>query len=133
MYVLDVNDGVVLYPGVEEQATLDGSVILQAQVSGTTVSSYNWNTTGLPATDISGGSTYQLSFIWTNENETNPDATSVTLSVTDTNSHTETYTYDIILPVGEKGTGGTTDATWPTTIVAPTPSAPVTRLGPAIK
>ena len=119
MYVLDVNDGVVLYPGVEEQATLDGSVILQAQVSGTTVSSYNWNTTGLPATDISGGSTYQLSFIWTNENETNPDATSVTLSVTDTNSHTETYTYDFLGPASARpARGGGTDATWPTTLCA---------------
>ena len=47
LYVLDVNNGVVLFPGVDQQATLGGSVILQAQVSGTTVSSYNWNTSGI--------------------------------------------------------------------------------------
>jgi len=55
MYVLDVNDGVVLFPGVDQLATLRGSVILQAQVSGTTVSSYNWNTSAISsdATSIS--------------------------------------------------------------------------------
>ena len=62
MYVLDVNDGVVLFPGADELATLRGSVILQAQVSGTTVASYNWNTSGISsdATSIAGASTYQL-------------------------------------------------------------------------
>jgi hypothetical protein len=45
--VLDNNNGVVLYPNVEQLATLGGYVDLVAQVSGATVSSYSWNTTGL--------------------------------------------------------------------------------------
>ena len=125
LYVLDVNDGVVLYPGVDELATLHGYVILQAQVSGTTVSSYNWDTSGISsdATSISGSSTYQLSFTWTESNgtlHTDP----ITLSVTDSSSHTETYTYDFVVPVGSVGRGGGgPDATWPTTLSPDTVSA----------
>ncbi len=37
LYVRDVNDGVILFPGVDQLAKLNGSVVLQAQVSGTTV------------------------------------------------------------------------------------------------
>jgi YD repeat-containing protein len=39
MYVLDNDDGVVLFPGVDQLAALDHSVELEAQVAGTTVSS----------------------------------------------------------------------------------------------
>ncbi len=49
MYVLDNNNGVVLYPGVQQLATLSGKVDLIAQV-GTTVSAYNWNTANLTGT-----------------------------------------------------------------------------------
>ena len=42
VYVLDNQAGVVLYPGVEQLATLDGWMDLVAQVSGTTVSAYSW-------------------------------------------------------------------------------------------
>ena len=115
LYVLDVNNGVVLFPGVDQQATLRASVILQAQVSGTTVSTYNWNTSGISsdATSIAGASTYQLSFRWTNET-TSAHVDPVTLSVTDTNSHIETYTYDFALPLGSvSNSGGGGNATWP--------------------
>ena len=105
LYVLDVNDGVVLFPGVTQLGQVGGSVVLQAQVSGTTVSSYNWNTTGLPATSITGSSTYQLSFQW-EDTAVNNVATSVTLSVEDSNSHFETYTYDFELLSGSTGGGG---------------------------
>ena len=82
---------------------------------GTTVSSYNWNTSGLgtDATSISGTSTYQLTFQWSNSFATT-HTDSVTLSVTDTNSHTETYTYDFLLPAGHTSAGsGGGNATWP--------------------
>jgi hypothetical protein len=94
VYVLDVNDGVVVFPGVDQLATLHGSVILQAQVSDATVSSYDWDTSGISsdASSISGGSTYQLSFQWTNDVVT-AHVDPITLSVTDSDSHTETYTY----------------------------------------
>ena len=121
-YVLDNNDGVALFPGVTQYALPGTYADLKAQVSGTTVSSYNWNTSGLSgATSISGGSTYQLTWKWptdvpTAENE------SVTLSVTDVNSHTETYTYDFYLASGDNsgggsgGSGGGTNATWPSSL-----------------
>ena len=63
LYVLDNNNGVILYPGVEQLATFGAKVDLIAQVSGATVSSYAWNTTGLTdATLISGTTTYDLTF-----------------------------------------------------------------------
>ncbi len=122
--MLDVNDGVVLFPGVTQLGQAGGSVVLQAQVSGTTVSSYSWNTTNLTsATSITGASTYQLSFRWNNEIVTN-QSDSVTLSVEDTNSHIKTYTYDfeVLLGTGGGGSGGSggsgggiTTMTWPST------------------
>jgi hypothetical protein len=64
MYVLDNDDGVVLFPGVDQLAALDHQVELEAQVAGTTVSSYNWNTSGITtdATSIAGASTYKLTY-----------------------------------------------------------------------
>ncbi len=120
MYVLDNNNGVVLYPGVDQLATLNGSVDLLAQVSGTTVSSYNWNTSGLGSDvqNLSVTNTYQLTFQWGNTFATTHTDT-VTLSVTDTNSHTETYTYDFLLPAGYVSgnpSGGGTNVTWPSSL-----------------
>jgi len=114
MYVLDVNNGVVLFPGVDQFATLKAAVELDAQVSGTTVASYNWNTSGLgtDAGSIAGTSTYQLTFVWANTFATT-HIDPVTLSVTDTNSHTETYTYDFLLPAGHSSASGGGNATWP--------------------
>ena len=64
LYVLDANDGVVLFPGVDQLASAGADVILQAQVSGATVSSYHWNTSslGTDASSIAGATTYQLKF-----------------------------------------------------------------------
>ncbi len=125
MYVLDVNDGVVLFPGVDQLASPGGLVILQAQVSGTTVSSYNWNTSALSAdaTSIAGSTTYQLTFKWGSEFGTN-HVDPITLSVTDSNSHTETYTYDFQLFQGGGGSGsGGGNSTWPQSLAPDTISA----------
>ena len=114
VYVLDNNDGVVLYPGVEQLATLDAKMELIAQVSGATVSSYSWNTTSLSnANDISGTSTNTLTWQWTNNVEA-ATTSSVTLSVTDSSSQVETFTYDFWLPVGSNTISGGSNATWPT-------------------
>ncbi len=126
VYVLDNNNGVVLFPGADQLASLSGYVDLEAQVAGATVSSYNWNTSGLghDAEDIAGTTTYDLTFKWVNENPGSAHTDSVTLSVTDTSSQTETYTYDFWIPFGggngsggggSSGGGGTT-TTWPATI-----------------
>jgi RHS repeat-associated protein len=120
MYVLDNNNGVVLYPGVDQLATLNGSVDLLAQVSGTTVSSYNWNTSGLGADikNLSVTNTYQLTWQWQNAFSTT-HTDSVTLSVTDVSSHTESYTYDFYLPAGSTSgnqSGGGSNVTWPSSL-----------------
>jgi RHS repeat-associated protein len=119
MYVLDNNSGVVLYPGVQQPAAFDAKVDLKAQVSGATVSTYNWDTSALSgAVSISGTSTYELTFTWTHTNPGAPHSSAVTLSVTDTNSHIETYTYDFWVPtgIGPGSSGGGTNATWPTSL-----------------
>ena len=120
LYVLDNQSGVVLQPGVEQLATLDGWVDLIAQVQGATASSYSWNTSGLPATLISGTSTDQLNFRWDNTNEAGyGHSTSVTLSVTDTSLQTLTYTYEFWMPPGgpvSGPSGGGTNASWATSL-----------------
>ena len=120
VYVHDNNNGVVLWPGVEQLATLNGWVDLVAQVSGATVSSYSWTIS--PSTVpsfVSGTSTDQLNFRWPTEVPV-PGEVTVTLAVTDTSSQIETYTYDFWLPsdgnVATGSGGGGTNATWPTSL-----------------
>ena len=114
----------VLFPGADQVAVVGSSVVLQAQVSGATVSSYNWDTSGISsdATSISGGSTYQLSFDW-NSSISSSHVDPVTLSVTDSSSQIETYTYDFsLVRGGSGGSGGGGDATWPTSYAPDTVS-----------
>ena len=118
VYVHDNNNGVVLYPGVEQLATFGGHVDLIAQVSGTTVSSYSWDTTHLnDVNTVAGTTSDELTFHWNSNNLSAAFVDPVTLSVTDTNSHTETFTYDFWVPTGSgtAGSGGT-NATWPTSL-----------------
>ena len=101
-------------------------MILQAQVSGTTVSSYDWNTSGISsdATSIAGGSTYQLNFEWNGQHSAPHHVDPITLSVTDTSSHIETYTYDFQLPQGGgRRFGRWRNVTWPTSLSPDTISA----------
>ncbi len=106
-YVLDQFDGVTLFPGVTQVAHVATTVVLDAQVTGASVSSYDWNTTGLTgASSTSGASTSQLTIVWESSNSANALNT-VTLSVTDTNNHVETFTYDFeLLSSGSSGGGG---------------------------
>jgi YD repeat-containing protein len=118
LYVHDNNNGVILYPGVTQYATLGAHVDLLAQVSGATVSTYNWNTSGLgtDVTSLSVTNTYQLTFNWEVNNPGAEHTDSVTLSVKDTNNHFETFTYDFTVPHGTGVSGGSTNATWPTSL-----------------
>jgi RHS repeat-associated protein len=112
VYTLDQNDGVVLFPGYEQLATLNAPVDLRAQVSGTAVSSYSWNTTGLTdATGITGSSTYRLQFSWKSTVAT-AKADTATLTVTGTGGAQEVQTYTFWVPAGTY-TGTTTPPTWP--------------------
>jgi len=113
VYVVDYNDGQVLMPGADQLASPSGFVDLRAQVRDTTVSSYSWDTTGLTdAVGISGSSSYDLTFNWA-QDVYYPAVDSVTLSVTDANSHTETFTYSFQVPVGSGPTISGGGTTWP--------------------
>ena len=116
LYTLDDYNGVVLYPGQYQQATLGGSVNLMAQVSRSSAPyTYSWTTSGLTtATGITGASTADLQFSWQGSNST-AAVEPVTLTVTDTNSHQESQTYDFVVPTTNVVTLPSS-ASWPTTI-----------------
>ena len=112
VYTLDQNDGVVLFPGFQQLATLNAPVDLRAQVSGTTVSSYSWNTSGLTdATSITGSSTYRLQFNWDSTVATATTNTA-TLTVTGTGGAQEIQTYTFWVPAGSSS-ATITPPTWP--------------------
>ena len=62
LYVNDENNGIVLFNGQTQQASLNGVVDLYAQVQGTSVSTYSWTTSGLNIVSSSGASTYAFQF-----------------------------------------------------------------------
>ena len=112
LYTLDYNQGTVLFPGGYQLATLMGNMDLRAQTSGATGVTYSWNTTDLDADDISGTSTYDLTFTWPMTSSGGTD--SVTLTATDGGGQQESQTYYFVVPAGTSGSGGST--TWPTTL-----------------
>ena len=62
LYVLDQNNGIVLFNNQYQQASLGGVVDLYAQVQGTSVSTYSWTTSGMTISSSSGASTYAFQF-----------------------------------------------------------------------
>ena len=106
-----------MMPGAYQLGTWDAGVDLRAQVEGTTVSSISWNTSNMPdAVDISGANTYRLTFGWANSTPQPVSVNSVTLRVSDVNSHTETFTFDFELPAGDGSYSGGGGSTWPTSL-----------------
>jgi YD repeat-containing protein len=115
LYTLDYNDGVVLFPGFAQFATPGGDEDLRAQVRDTTVSTYSWDTSGAPdAGMISGTNTYRLQFRWAQTPNT-ARLNTVTLTVTDNNSHSEVQTYTFWIPSYMGGSGSSAPA-WPNVI-----------------
>jgi RHS repeat-associated protein len=112
LITLDANDGDVMVPGHDQLATPGGSVNLMAQVrdSATGTYTYSWNTSGLSdATSISGSSTSNLTFSWDTTIAT-AATESVTLTVTDPDSHVVSQTLDFSIPAGTGSAAGNT--TW---------------------
>ena len=116
LYVLDQNNGVVLFNDQYQLGTLGGDVDLYAQVKGATVSTYSWNTSGLAYYygSLSGTSTYHLHFQWAFTASV-PSTQSITLTVTDTNGHQENETIYFELPTANV-VSLPNSASWPTTI-----------------
>jgi RHS repeat-associated protein len=117
LYVLDYNQGQVIFPNTLKQGTRGGNVDLRAQISGTTLSSISWDTSGLgtDVTGITGASTYNLKFQWGWIGAAHTDTVSVT--VTNTLGQAETEMFSFALPAQQFGFGpGTGTATWPTSL-----------------
>jgi YD repeat-containing protein len=117
LYVLDENNGIVLFNGQYQQATLNTTVDLYAQVKGTTVSTYSWTTSGnFTGTGLAGTGTYHVHFQWPGT-QASAQVESITLTVTDANSHQESETIDFQVPTSNIVTMPSS-ASWPVTIPA---------------
>ena len=114
IYVMDENNGIVLFNGQYQQATLNGVVDLYAQVKGTTVSTYSWTTSGLSIISSSGASTYHFQFTL----RIRPPASevgSVTLTATNSSSQQESETFYFVVPISGV-VSLPYSSSWPTTI-----------------
>ena len=115
LYVLDQNNGIVLFNGQYQQANLSGVFDLDAQVKGATVSTYSWTTNNLGIFSSSGANTYHFHFVLS-ATQAAPVG-SVTLTVTDSNSHQESETFYFVVPTSNLVTMPTSSS-WPVTIPA---------------
>jgi len=117
LYVLDENNGIVLFNNQYQQATIAGSVDLYAQVMGSTASTYtySWNTSDLSSvSNLSGTSTYHLHFQWPIFQGT-AEVESVSLTVTNASSQQETQTFYFVVPTSNV-VSLPSSASWPVTI-----------------
>ena len=97
LYVLDENNGIVLFNNQYQQSSPSGIINLYAQVKGTTVSTYSWTTSGLSIASSSGASTYNFQFQLSSL-IVSPEVGSVTLTVTNTSSQQESETMYFVVP-----------------------------------
>ena len=114
IYVMDMNNGVVLFNGQYQQSGESNVVNLYAQVKGTTVSTYSWTTSGLNIASSSGASTYNFQFTLSSALLAS-EVGSVTLTVTNTSSQQESETFYFVVPI----TGVVSlpsSSSWPVTI-----------------
>ena len=114
LYVLDENNGIVLFNNQYQQSSPSGIINLYAQVKGTTVSTYSWTTSGLDIVSSSGASTYNFQFQLSGV-ITSPEVGSVTLTVTNTSSQQESETVDFVVPTTSVVTMPSSSS-WPVTI-----------------
>ncbi len=100
LYTLDYIQGGVLFNGGYQVGIPNGNVDLRAHVKNGTGVTFSWNTSGLTnAYNISGASTYDLTFTW-EASLSSPVTDSVTLTATDTSNHQETQTYYFVVGIG---------------------------------
>jgi RHS repeat-associated protein len=126
MYTLDYINGVVLFPGQYQEATLGGSVDLRAQVRDTTGVTFSWDTSHLSyANSIAGTNTYNLKFNWNSNNFGGSGVVYTTLTVTNGSSQQESQTYYFNVPLSNVVTLPSS-ASWPETVPPNTvrPEAP---------
>ncbi len=120
LYVLDMNTGETIPANVTLNTFSTWSENLLAQVSGTTVSSWSWNTTNAPdLTNITGAGTANLQGTWTSFTGTARTDT-VSVTETDTSHHqmTQTMTFEVAgtNSPAYSSSRPTSSSTWPTVI-----------------
>ncbi len=114
-YGYDYIQGTVLFPNGYEIGTPNGNVDLRAQVENASGVTFSWNTSGLTnAYDISGTSSYDLTFTW-DASITSQTVNLVTLTATNGGGQQEIQTYYFLLTKGTN-TYATGSADWPTTL-----------------
>jgi RHS repeat-associated protein len=116
LYIMDMNNGLILSPNVSVNDFSGYSVSLDADVGGDTVSSYSWNTSNASdATNVSGSSTYRLTFTWASfTSGTHTDTISFTATGSSHNTVTGTITF-LVAGTGSpaySSTPPTTSSTW---------------------
>jgi len=116
LWVLDMNKGVVVTPGVTEQEFSTWSMSLEAQVSGATASSYSWSMTNAPdTTSVSGASTYHLTFNWSSfTGAARSDSITLTETNSDSTHNVITLTFNVTSTSSPAYSSAVTSAsTWP--------------------
>jgi hypothetical protein len=113
IYVLDENDGIVLFNGQYQQASLSGTIDLYAQVKGTTVSTYSWTYNNMQVFSSSGASTYHFHVVL--DGTQSDSVGSISLTVTNTSSQQESETFYFALPTYDYVTMPSSSS-WPVTI-----------------
>ncbi len=125
LWVLDANDAIVLTPGVVEHECSTWSMDLRAQVSGGTVATYTFNTSGAPDAENITQQGYKLTFNWRSVTQGTPAYRVNTIVVSTTNvvgdpPPAQTLTFHVY---GTNSPGCTSPD--PTTVNTWLPSTPV--------
>jgi len=116
LWVLDMNKGVVVTPGVTEQEFSTWSMSLEAQVSGVSASSYSWSMTNAPdTTSVSGASTYHVTFSWSSfTGAARSDSITLTETNSDSTHNVITLTFNVTATNSPAYSSAvTTSSTWP--------------------
>jgi len=125
LFVLNWNDGLVMFPGVVEFDSPGDSVDLRAQVYGATVASYSWDLTQAPnagcPVELDG---YRVRFAWSSNGDGAGviNQISVTATMTDQTTQSMTLTFNVApgqaAPCQVYGIGSS--AVWPTVLTPDT-------------
>jgi hypothetical protein len=124
LYVLDMNNGLVIPSSTTQNTFSSWSENLLAQVSGATVSSYSWSTTGAPdATNISGANSQNLQLTWASfTGAARTDTITLTTTNSDNSHQTQTITFQVAGTDSPaySSTRPTTSSTWPSVVTPDT-------------
>ncbi|MBI3461477.1 MAG: RHS repeat protein, partial [Planctomycetes bacterium] len=127
MFVLNWNDGLVMFPGVREYEipafSMNRTIDLRAQVYGATVQSYSWDLSQASNAGCAiGQNTYRLQFGWSVASPGTSETTNtITVAATMTDSTTQSLSLTFVINNQNQmtcGSMGNDTTAWPT-VLAP--------------